>query len=309
MAITQHTCTIEPASVGMFRHAVLLAKPGIIFGNLISVAGGFFLASRGGVDLTLLLNTMLGISLVMASACVFNNVIDRDIDRKMERTRTRALALGLIAPKTANLSASLLGIAGFSLLLITTNLWATGMALMGFVVYLVFYSLYLKRNSIHGTLIGSLSGAAPPLVGYCAVSNHFDMGALVLLLIFSLWQMPHAYAIGIFRLSDYTSASVPVLPVARGIDVTRQHIILYILAFMLSNLLLTLTGYVGFTYMAVTAVLGAFWLYVACTGYKTGEGASWAKQLFLLSIVIVIAINVMMSVDFVTVSDMARIAG
>jgi len=93
MAISHHTCTIEHSPGGMLRHTVLLAKPGIIFGNLVSVAGGFLLASKGSVDLTLLLVTMLGISLVMASACIFNNVIDRDIDQKMERTRNRALAL------------------------------------------------------------------------------------------------------------------------------------------------------------------------------------------------------------------------
>jgi len=172
------------------------------------------------------------------------------------------------------------------------------MALMGFVVYLGLYSLYLKRNSVHGTLIGSLSGAAPPLVGYCAVSNQFDLGALVLLLIFSLWQMPHAYAISIFRLRDYASAGVPVLPVKMGIDVTRKHIILYIVAFMVANLLLTLTGYVGFSYMAVAAILGAYWLYIACAAYKTGDSRSWAKQLFVFSIVIVIVLNLMMSIDF-----------
>ena len=282
----------------MLRQTVLLAKPGIVFGNLISVAGGFFLASRGNADLTLLLATMLGISLVMASACVFNNVIDRDIDRKMERTRNRALALGLIAPKTANLYACLLGILGFGVLAVTTNLWAVAMALMGFVVYLGLYSLYLKRNSVHGTLIGSLSGAAPPLVGYCAVSNHFDLGALILLLIFSLWQMPHAYAIGIFRLRDYSSAAVPVLPVKMGVDVTRKHIILYIVAFMVANLLLTLTGYAGFNYMVVAAILGAYWLYIAHVGYKTIDSKNWAKRLFVFSIVIVIVLNIMMSIDF-----------
>lgn len=298
MAISHHTCTIEHSPGGMLRHTVLLAKPGIIFGNMVSVAGGFLLASKGSVDLTLLLVTMLGISLVMASACVFNNVIDRDIDQKMERTRNRALALGLIAPKTANMYAGVLGILGFVVLGVSTNLWAVGMALMGFVVYLGLYSLYLKRNSIHGTLIGSLSGAAPPLVGYCAVSNHFDLGALILLLIFSLWQMPHAYAIGIFRLRDYASAEVPVLPVAKGIDVTRKHIIWYILAFMAANLLLTLTGYVGFSYMAVAAILGAYWLYIACAAYRTTDNRAWAKQIFVFSIVIVILLNFMMSIDF-----------
>ena len=298
MAISHHTCTIENSPGGMLKHSILLAKPGIILGNLVSVAGGFFLASRGNVNLTLLLSTMLGISLVMASACVFNNVIDRDIDRKMERTRSRALALGLIAPKTANMYACLLGVPGFVLLAATTNLWAVAMAFMGVVVYLGLYSLYLKRNSVHGTLIGSLSGAAPPLVGYCAVSNNFDLGAVILLLIFSLWQMPHAYAIGIFRLRDYRSAGIPVLPVKMGVEVTRTHIILYVIAFTVANFLLTLAGYVGITYMLVAAVLGAYWLYIACADYRIGGVDRWAKRVFVFSILVVIALSIMMSIDF-----------
>ena len=103
-----------------------------------------------------------------------------------------------------------------------------------------------KRKSVYGTLIGSLSGSAPPVIGcYCAVSGEFDAGAAILLLIFSLWQMPHSYAIAIFRFKDYQAANIPVLPVIKGISVAKRHIILYILAFMVATLMLTLVGYAG----------------------------------------------------------------
>ncbi|MCX2958779.1 MAG: UbiA family prenyltransferase, partial [Serratia symbiotica] len=101
---------------------------------------------------------------------------------------------------------------------IGANPLAMWLAVMGFVVYVGVYSLYMKRHSVYGTLIGSLSGAAPPVIGYCAVTNEPDTGALILLAIFSLWQMPHSYAIAIFRFKDYQAANIPVLPVVKGIS-------------------------------------------------------------------------------------------
>lgn len=119
---------------------------------------------------------------------------------------------------------------------------------MGFVVYVGVYSLYMKRHSVYGTLIGSLSGAAPPVIGYCAVTGDFDSGAAILLAIFSLWQMPHSYAIAIFRFKDYQAANIPVLPVVKGISVAKNHITLYIIAFAVATLMLTLGGYAGYKY-------------------------------------------------------------
>ena len=183
----------------MFKQYLQVTKPGIIFGNLISVIGGFLLASKGHIDYPLFVWTLLGVSLVVASGCVFNNYIDRDIDRKMERTKNRVLVKGLISPEASLVYATLLGIAGFMLLWFGANPLACWLGVMGFVVYVGVYSLYMKRHSVYGTLIGSLSGAAPPVIGYCAVTGDFDSGAAILLAIFSLWQMPHSYAIAIFR--------------------------------------------------------------------------------------------------------------
>ena len=161
----------------MFKRYLQVTKPGIIFGNLISVIGGFLLASKGHIDYPLFAWTLIGVSLVVASGCVFNNYIDRDIDRKMERTKNRVLVKGLIAPKTSLVYATLLGLAGFMLLWFGANPLACWLGVMGFVVYVGVYSLYMKRHSVYGTLIGSLSGAAPPVIGYCAVTGNFDSGA------------------------------------------------------------------------------------------------------------------------------------
>ncbi|MEE4609568.1 heme o synthase [Serratia marcescens] len=282
----------------MIKQYLQVTKPGIIFGNLISVVGGFLLASKGSIDYPLFLATLVGVSLVVASGCVFNNYIDRDIDKKMERTKNRVLVKGLIAPSVTLVYATVLGIAGFALLYIAANPLAMWLAVMGFVVYVGVYSLHMKRHSVYGTLIGSLSGAAPPVIGYCAVTNEFDAGALILLAIFSLWQMPHSYAIAIFRFKDYQAANIPVLPVVKGISVAKNHITVYILAFMIATLMLTLVGYAGYKYLIVAAAVSVWWLGMALRGYKTENDSVWARKLFVFSIVAITSLSVMMSIDF-----------
>jgi len=279
-----------------FKRYLLITKPGIIMGNLISVLGGFFLAANGSQSLQLLLMTLMGVSLVIASGCVFNNYIDRDIDGLMERTRNRVLVKGLISPRASLIYASLLGVAGV-VLLGQINGLAALLGGLGFVVYVGLYSLWLKRRSVYGTLVGSLSGAMPPVIGYCAVRGEFDSGALVLLLIFSLWQMPHSYAIAIFRLRDYQAAGIPVLPVLRGIRVTKDHMLGYIIAFSLAALMLTGTGYAGYGYLGVALLVSAIWLLLAVNGYRVSDDAVWARKLFFFSIIAISALSLMMSVD------------
>ncbi|EGT3621893.1 MULTISPECIES: heme o synthase [Morganella] len=281
----------------MMKQYLQVTKPGIIFGNLISVVGGFLLASKGDIDYPLFIATLLGVSLVVASGCVFNNYIDRDIDSVMERTKNRPLVRGLIDPKISLVYASVLGIAGMVLLLVAANVVAMLIAVVGFVVYVGVYSLYMKRKSVYGTLVGSLSGAAPPVIGYCAVTGQFDTGALILLLIFSLWQMPHSYAIAIFRFKDYQAANIPVLPVIKGISVAKNHIILYIIAFMFATLMLAISGYAGYKYLIVAAAVSVWWLGMALSGYKTTNDRLWARKLFVFSIVAITSLSVMMSVD------------
>ncbi|MDU3155084.1 MAG: heme o synthase [Hafnia alvei] len=283
----------------MMKQYLQVTKPGIIFGNLISVIGGFFLASKGSLDVPLFIATMVGVSLVVASGCVFNNYIDRDIDKIMERTKNRVLVKGLIAPKVTLTYATLLGLAGVALLYVAANPLAALLAVIGFIVYVGVYSLYMKRHSVYGTLIGSLSGAAPPVIGYCAVSNEFDAGALILLAIFSLWQMPHSYAIAIFRFKDYQAANIPVLPVVKGISVAKNHITLYIVAFMVATLMLSLGGYAGYKYLVVAAAVSVWWLGMALSGYKKAvDDRVWARKLFVFSIVTITCLSIMMSVDF-----------
>lgn len=279
------------------KNYLLLTKPGILAGNLLSATAGFCLACRGHVESAALLPTLGGITLVVASACICNNCVDRNLDRQMSRTRSRALPQGVIRLKGALLYAALLGLAGTALLWATTNRLTVAVVVAGFAIYVGVYSLYLKRHSVYGALIGSLAGAAPPLAGYCAVTNRFDTGALILLLIFSLWQMPHCYAFAIFRLDDYTAAALPVLPVQRGTAVAKKHILGYTLAFAAATLLPTVAGYTGYAYLGTAAVLGLGGMVMAWSGYRAANERLWAKRLFVFSLVTIFTLSIMMALD------------
>lgn len=276
-----------------------LTKPGIVRGNALTAAAGFFLASRGRIDVGLLLAAIAGLSLIMASACVANNYLDRSIDRKMLRTKGRALASGLISGRQALLYAAALGTVGSGLLAAYTNPLCLGSALFGYFAYVVLYGIG-KRRSVHGTAIGSISGAVPPVVGYTAVTGRFDLAALILFLILVVWQMPHFYAVAIYRLKDYRAAGLPVLPAVSGLAVTKRHIIAYILAFMAVAPLLTIFGYAGWTYFVVALLLGIGWLWRGLRGFGAGPAGltgSWAKGMFLYSLAVISVLCVVIAAD------------
>ena len=257
------------------------------------------MAARGHIDWSLMWATVLGLSLVVASGCAINNCIDRDIDARMQRTRNRVTVTGELSGRAAFIYGVVLGVIGFAILAIFTNKVALSFGVLGYVVYVGVYSLYMKRKSVYGTLVGSLSGAMPPVVGYCAVSGQFDMGAAILLLMFSLWQMPHSYAIAIFRYNDYAAANIPVLPVAESIAKAKRQIVLYIAVFCLVTTLLPLSGYTGLTFMAVSCATSLWWLVMAFNGfYRSAEEQSWARRVFVLSIITITAISVTMALDF-----------
>ncbi len=283
----------------VFRRYLTVTKPGIIMGNLISVAGGFLLASRGEIDYMLMAATLIGLSLVVASGCAINNCIDRDIDAKMQRTRSRVTVTGEMSVKAAFWHGIVLGVVGFALLAVYTNATAVFFAALGYVVYVGLYSLYMKRNSVYGTLVGSLSGAVPPVVGYCAVSGQFDAAAAILLVMFSLWQMPHSYAIAIFRFKDYEAANIPVLPVAEGIEKAKLHIVFYIAVYAIVTMMLSIAGYTGIGFLAVACTTSFWWLLMALRGYRPDiDMTRWARQVFGFSILNITILSIAMAVDY-----------
>jgi protoheme IX farnesyltransferase len=280
----------------MIKSYVALTKPGIIMGNLITAASGFILASKGSIDPMLFIAALVGLSLVIASACVFNNYLDRKSDQKMARTQNRPLVLGTISVKNALVFASALLLLGTSILAVYTHMLTTVLALLGFFGYVIVYGIS-KYQTRFATEIGSIAGAMPPLVGYTAVTNTLDAGAWILFAIIALWQMPHFYAIAMYRLNDYSAASIPVLPAVKGMFVTKVYMLLYVIAFSIAALMLSLYGYTGALYLGAVAILSTVWLWLSLKGFKATNDTVWAKKMFLYSLVTVTVLCLMISVD------------
>ena len=269
----------------LFRTYYRLTKPGIIRGNAVPAIAGFLLASKGNVRYSLLIETLIGISLVIASACVYNNYLDREIDKKMSRTKNRALVLGTVSHRSALVYATALGILGFVTLGFYTNAATVLVGIVGIIFYVIVYGV-AKRKSVHGTLVGSISGAMPPVAGYLAVTGHFDVVALTLFLILAFWQMPHFYAIAIYRLKDYRAAGLPVLPVKKGLATTKRDILLYVVAFGAAAIALSFIGHTGPLYFIVAVMLTFFWLLAGLRGFRTENTDRWARKMFGISLLV-----------------------
>lgn len=262
-----------------------LAKPGIIRGNMLTGTAGFLLASEGDVRWWRLAAFLAGMSLVIASACVLNNYIDRGLDAKMARTRRRAMVRGLVSARQAFIYAASMGVLGLAVLLMWANLLTAGIGLAALVAYVLVYG-YAKRRSPVGTLVGTVPGAAPPVAGYTAVTGHLDGAALLLFLILVFWQMPHFYAIAIYRFKDYKAAGLPVMPVSRGVGATKLRILAYIAGFAAVTPLLWIYGYSGVVYLAAVLALGLAWLGLAVKGFRSGDDQRWARNMFLFSLAV-----------------------
>jgi len=279
------------------RRYYYLTKPGIIYGNCMSAAAGFLLAAQGNIEWLLFAALLVGMALVIASGCVVNNYIDRGIDSKMDRTHKRALVTGRISGREALLYAGILCVTGFTILIAYTN-WLTAVAgLIGLVFYVVVYGI-AKRLTVWGTVIGSISGAVPITAGYLAVSDELDTGALLLFLIMACWQMPHFYAIAMYRLDDYKAAGIPVLPAVRGIRHAKLKIMAYVVGFAAACTALTLTGYTGVIFLTVMLSISAVWFWKGYIGYKTNTDFAWAKRMFHFSLIVLLVFSFLLSFDW-----------
>jgi len=278
----------------MLRTYYQLTKPGIIYGNLMTATAGYLLAARGVIQWRVLAAMAVGIALVMASGCVFNNYIDRDLDKAMARTRQRALVTGAVSGRSALSYGAVLGLVGAAVLLAGTNWVTTLVAVAGWVVYVLMYAVG-KRRSVHGTVVGSLAGAVPPLVGYLAVRGHVDAGAVIVFAALALWQMPHFYAIAIYRAKEYAAAKVPVLPLRRGVPPAKRAIVAYIMAFTIAACLLTVFRYTGYIYLAVMVLLGLEWLRRGLAGWRAPDDDRWARGLFGFSLIVLMGFSLAMA--------------
>ncbi len=278
-----------------FRNYYILTKPGIVYSNAMTAAAGFLLAADGNISFKTLVALLAGTSFVIAAACICNNYLDRDIDKKMSRTKKRALASRIIPARNAFvLAGALLALGFWSLSYVNRLVMLLGAA--AFVSYVFIYT-FSKRHTVHGTLLGTLPGAASLVAGYSALSGKLDGGSLILFLIMVAWQMPHFYAIAIRRLDDYKAAKIPVMPAVKGIRATKFQMIFYVILFGVATTLLSVLGYAGASFLVVMLLLSLYWLWLGLKGFNGADNRKWAGKMFGFSLVLLLALSLMLSVN------------
>ncbi|MDB5181115.1 MAG: Protoheme farnesyltransferase [Candidatus Saccharibacteria bacterium] len=266
-----------------------LIKPGITLSNTISGIAAFFLAASFiPFSWTAFIGVIGGIALIIASACVMNNILDRDIDKRMKRTAKRDVASGVISVTKAYVFGAVLGIIGFALLLLLTNVVTFLLGILAYVWYVAIYGV-AKRTTVYSTLIGGVAGALPPVAGYTALTGTIDAGAIILFLILFFWQMPHFYAIAMFRQSDYASASLPVWSVKYGMKSTKRQILIFTILYAFISCLLTVFEYTGILYLVGVLGLSGYWLYKGISLYDKVDDIKWARTMFGVSLLVLLA--------------------
>ena len=230
---------------------------------MFTVLVGMLLSTSGAIPWRVLLFAPLGIALVAGAAAALNHLVDQRIDAIMARTRARPLPRGALDSPRVAAFALAIGVAGMTLLMVFTNPLCAVLTLASLVGYAVVYSMFLKHATPHNIVIGGAAGAAPPLLGWVAVSGQLDPGALVLFLIIFVWTPPHFWALAIHRRDDYARADVPMLPVTHGVDFTAGRIVGYTLALVAVTLVPFFIGMSGWPYLAGALALGARFLWFA----------------------------------------------
>jgi protoheme IX farnesyltransferase len=271
-------------------------KPERTYANVMTTAAGFFFASKWQLDIGLLAATLAGTTLVVLSACAVNNCTDRAIDAKMPRTRKRGTVTGQVPVRSLAILAAILGLVGFWLLLKYVNMLTFYLGVIAYIDYVICYA-WSKRHTPWSTLIGTVSGAVPLVAGYTAVTNRFDMTALLLGLIMVFWQMVHFYAIAVFRREDYRAGNVPVWSLRYGNRNTQYWMIAYTVLYMAALVALVAIGSASLLFGVVIGGFGLYWLYRGFSGLNSLNEAAWARGMFGFSLVTLLVLSVALSVD------------
>nr|WP_088067777.1 heme o synthase [Gottfriedia luciferensis] len=272
-------------STSLKKDLLSLMKIGIVNSNILTTFTGIWLAIQiNGLDildsLPTAILTVIGSSLIIAGSCVINNYIDRDIDPYMERTKNRPTVTGNIKPSVTISIGILLLIVGFTFMAFTT-LMAVVYAFIGAFTYIVLYTLWTKRNYTLNTVVGSISGAAPPLIGWAAIDANLHPIAWMLFLIMFIWQPPHFLALAMRRSEEYRRAGIPMLPVVYGFEMTKRQVMIWVLC------LLPLPFYMqalGLPFIIFATILNIGWVILGIYCYKQKDDQKFSKLMFIYSI-------------------------
>ncbi len=274
-----------------------LCKVKVVTLIMLTAVVGMFLAVPGLPPIHLVVLASIGIALASSSAAVFNHVIDQKIDNEMARTHRRPLPEGKITSKTALIFGVVIGIIGIGTLAIGVNMLTAILTLLALIGYAVFYTMYLKRATPQNIVIGGAAGAAPPLLGWTAITNSIELGALLLFLIIFIWTPPHFWALAIHRKKEYAKVNIPMLPVTHGHYFTRIQILLYTILLVVITVIPYLVGMSGLIYLVGAMLLGVGFLYFAVQMLRLPEDKRLPMKTFGYSINYLMILFIILLVD------------
>jgi protoheme IX farnesyltransferase len=299
--------TRSPPGVGAaggiaIRDLITLAKPRITLMVVITAVGGLFLANRAGrldehgMASSTVFWTLLGLSLIVSGANALNMYIERDIDRRMDRTKNRPLPAGRLTPRVALWFGVITSVIAVPILAIGANALTALLALVANLLYVLAYTP-LKQHSQYALHVGAIPGAIPPLLGWTAGTGRIDAAGVILFAVLFLWQIPHFAAITLFRKADYARAGLVVMPNVVGELAARHTIIRWIFALVAASLLIVPLGLAGRGYLFAATLLGAVFFIWGCYGLRAGTGKKWAKSLFGISILYLMLLFAALGID------------
>ena len=272
---------------------LMLTKPGIVALVLVSALTGMYMG--GGTDPGLIFWALTGIALATAASCVFNNYVDRDIDRLMERTSARPLALGTVPAGGALLEGVVLMGLSMSILITRVNAATTALTALASFIYVVVYGMALKRRTHLANQAGGISGALPPVMGYAAATGGVGLEVLALFAIVVLWQQPHALSLALKYRDQYRTAGVPAFPVVKGVLATKKRIAAYTAALLPVSMLPWWLGTAGTLYLLTAFAAGSAFLALGVRFLRSGRDSS--MSIFFYSIIYLTVVFLAMVVD------------
>lgn len=296
MKAVEAVSTDLPRQAAHWRDYLELCKPKVVLMLVITAVIGMHLATTGFVPLPTLLAATAGIGLAACSAAVVNHVADQHIDKVMARTQRRPVAQGQVTTASALSFSAIMGVTSMVLLIAWVNTLTAVLTLLGLVGYAFVYTMFLKHATPQNIVIGGLSGALPPLLGWVSVTGSIDPGALLLLLIVFMWTPAHFWPLAIDKLSEYRDASVPMLPVTHGIEYTKNYIIFYTLAVIAVSVVPYIIGMSGPVYLVAALALGGWFLYHAVR-LKVAPQPGAPRKTFYVSIYYLLYLFLALLVD------------
>jgi protoheme IX farnesyltransferase len=279
-----------------WRDFLELTKPKVSLLIVFTAIVGMVLASPSWIPLQALILGSIGIAMASGSAAAFNHILDQRIDAQMLRTRRRPLPTGHLQEKHAVLFAVTLAMSSMLILALGVNLLTATLTFCSIIGYAMVYTLWLKRATPQNIVIGGAAGAAPPVLGWAAITNTIDPHALILFLIVFTWTPPHFWALAIARREDYAKVGIPMLPVTHGVPYTRVQIVLYTILLILTTLLPFLTRMSGLVYLAAALILNARFLYFVLA-LNQGRRADLPMRTFRFSITYLMLLFAALIVD------------